>query len=201
MAELLETPWDKGEGRPRELTLREALVVTCGYLRQNIIEDVWAARHLEQEAAIGRSACQYGLAFKKPRNSYSPAHVNDPQPSAMKLIDQCASRTAGVGATYYRLLSSVAHGQMHGLSRFLIWAPAPAEPGKVIAQRNLNAHDTAFHLLVGPLCVSTVVQDLRWYFGWDTETLDPAVTAMLYTWGRIAEVPYPGPELAAFPAG
>ena len=39
---LLEEPWDKGEGRPRELTLREALVVTCGYMRQNIIEDVWA---------------------------------------------------------------------------------------------------------------------------------------------------------------
>jgi Helix-turn-helix of DDE superfamily endonuclease len=38
---LLEEPWDKEEGRPRELTLREALVVTCGYLRQNIIEDVW----------------------------------------------------------------------------------------------------------------------------------------------------------------
>src|SRR6516162_1146872 len=40
--ELLEEPWDKEEGRPRELTLREALVVTCGYMRQNIIEDVWA---------------------------------------------------------------------------------------------------------------------------------------------------------------
>ena len=40
--ELLEEPWDKGEGRPRELTLREALIVTCGYLRQNIIEDVLA---------------------------------------------------------------------------------------------------------------------------------------------------------------
>jgi hypothetical protein len=42
VSELLEEPWDKGEGRPRELTLQEALVVTCGYLRQNIIEDVWA---------------------------------------------------------------------------------------------------------------------------------------------------------------
>ena len=42
VSELLEEPWYKGEGRPRELTLREALVVTCGYLRQNIIEDVWA---------------------------------------------------------------------------------------------------------------------------------------------------------------
>jgi hypothetical protein len=42
VTELLKKPWNKGEGRPRELTLREALVVTCGYLRQNIVEDVWA---------------------------------------------------------------------------------------------------------------------------------------------------------------
>jgi hypothetical protein len=42
VAGLLEDPWDKDEGRPRELTLREALIVSCGYLRQNIIEDVWA---------------------------------------------------------------------------------------------------------------------------------------------------------------
>jgi hypothetical protein len=42
VAELLEGPWDKWAGRPRELTLREALIVACGYLRQNIIEDVWA---------------------------------------------------------------------------------------------------------------------------------------------------------------
>ena len=42
VAELLGEPWDKRGGRPRELTLREALIVSCGYLRQNIIEDVWA---------------------------------------------------------------------------------------------------------------------------------------------------------------
>lgn len=39
---LLEQPWDKGAGRPKELTLREALVVTCGYARHNIVEEVWA---------------------------------------------------------------------------------------------------------------------------------------------------------------
>ena len=33
VTELLEEPLDKGEGRPRELTLREALVVTCGYMQ------------------------------------------------------------------------------------------------------------------------------------------------------------------------
>jgi DDE superfamily endonuclease/Helix-turn-helix of DDE superfamily endonuclease len=42
VAELLDEPWNKGEGRPRELTLREALIVTSGYLRQNIVEEVWA---------------------------------------------------------------------------------------------------------------------------------------------------------------
>ena len=42
VAELLEKPWDKSTGRPREIAFREALVITCGYMRQNIIEDVWA---------------------------------------------------------------------------------------------------------------------------------------------------------------
>lgn len=42
VAELLGSPWDKGVGRPRMLSLREATVVTCAYLRQNIIEQVLA---------------------------------------------------------------------------------------------------------------------------------------------------------------
>src|SRR5260370_3760121 len=42
ISELLEEPWDKGCGRPRELTLREALIVACGYARNNITEEVWA---------------------------------------------------------------------------------------------------------------------------------------------------------------
>jgi hypothetical protein len=34
--ELLEEPWDKGKGRPRELTFRQALIVACGYARNNL---------------------------------------------------------------------------------------------------------------------------------------------------------------------
>ena len=52
--ELLEEPWDKGEKRTRELTLREALVVTCGYTRQNIIEDVWADIFDVDQSTISR---------------------------------------------------------------------------------------------------------------------------------------------------
>ena len=54
VAGLLEMPWDKGEGRPRELTLREALIVTCGYMRQNIIEDVWAGIFDVAQSTISR---------------------------------------------------------------------------------------------------------------------------------------------------
>jgi hypothetical protein len=54
VGELLEEQWDKGTGRPRELTLREALVVTCGYLRQNIIEDVWADIFDVDQSTISR---------------------------------------------------------------------------------------------------------------------------------------------------
>ena len=51
---LLEEPWDKEERRPRELTLREALVATCGYLRQNTIEDVWADIFEVAQSTISR---------------------------------------------------------------------------------------------------------------------------------------------------
>jgi hypothetical protein len=40
--EQLDEPWHKGTGRPKNLTLREAIIITCGYLRQNIIQEVWA---------------------------------------------------------------------------------------------------------------------------------------------------------------
>jgi hypothetical protein len=54
VSELLEMPWDKDTGRPRELTLQEALVVTCGYMRQNIIEDVWADIFDVDQSTISR---------------------------------------------------------------------------------------------------------------------------------------------------
>lgn len=158
-----------------------------------------AARHQTQEAAIARAGRQHGLTFTKPKKGYTPCFLGDRPPSAMTLIDQCASGTSGVGATYQQLLSSVAHGQLHGLSRFLMRAPAPAGPGKVIIQMNLRARDAALHLLAGPLCVSTLVEHLRWFFGWSTETLDSAVLAMMHTWGHVGGMPYLGPDLSAFP--
>ena len=52
---LLEKPWDLGIGRPKELLLREALVVTCGYLRHNVIEEVWAEIFDVDQSTISRT--------------------------------------------------------------------------------------------------------------------------------------------------
>jgi len=54
ISQLLKNPWDKGIGRPRELTLREAVVVTCGYARHNIVEDVWADIFDVDQSTISR---------------------------------------------------------------------------------------------------------------------------------------------------
>lgn len=54
VAKLLPTPWDKGIGRPRGLTFREALIVTCGYMRQNITEEVWADMFDVVQSTISR---------------------------------------------------------------------------------------------------------------------------------------------------
>src|SRR5260370_9097633 len=40
--EQLEEPWHKGIGRRKDLSLREAVIVASGYMRQNIIQEVWA---------------------------------------------------------------------------------------------------------------------------------------------------------------
>ena len=54
VAELLGEPWNKGTGRPREITFREALVIMCGYMRQNIIEDVWSDIFDVDQSTISR---------------------------------------------------------------------------------------------------------------------------------------------------
>jgi hypothetical protein len=73
VAELLEEPWDKGKGRPRELTLREALVVTCGYIRQNIIEDVWADIFDVDQSTISRYLTFLTPLVERSAEEYRPS--------------------------------------------------------------------------------------------------------------------------------
>jgi hypothetical protein len=61
VAELLEEPWDKRKGRPRELTFREALIVACGYARNNITEEIWA-----EIFDVGQSTISRYITFLTP---------------------------------------------------------------------------------------------------------------------------------------
>jgi hypothetical protein len=54
VADLLEKPWDQGTGRPREMALREALIVACGYARNNITEEIWAEIFDVSQSTISR---------------------------------------------------------------------------------------------------------------------------------------------------
>jgi hypothetical protein len=54
VSELLEKPWDKGTGRTRELSFRQALIVTSGYMRNNITEEVWAEIFGVDQSTISR---------------------------------------------------------------------------------------------------------------------------------------------------
>lgn len=51
---LLEEPWSKETGRRKEVTLREALIISCGYARNNIIEEVWAEIFDVSQSTISR---------------------------------------------------------------------------------------------------------------------------------------------------
>lgn len=53
-SDLLEEPWDRGKGHPRELTLREAVIVASGYARNNIIEEIWAEIFDVNQSTISR---------------------------------------------------------------------------------------------------------------------------------------------------
>lgn len=50
----LEEPWDKEIGCPKSLCLRDAVIVTCGYMRNNIIEEVWAEIFGVSQSSISR---------------------------------------------------------------------------------------------------------------------------------------------------
>jgi hypothetical protein len=153
------------------------------------------AQNEQQIADICRGGRHHGLKFQK-QQGWRSAYLGDKPPSAMALIDECASETPGLGAVSQRLLSAVAHAQLHGLTPFISreGAVESGTPGQVLASLNIKADSLALQLMAGPLCASSLVVRLRCFAGWDSEEIGPSIVRMLTTWGRIAGTPYPGPE-------
>lgn len=148
-----------------------------------------AERHKAQIGKIEREGRRYELHFTRP-NGYRPGYLGEKPPSAMKMIGMIASRVPEFGASSQQLLSSVAHSQLHGLTRFIVptGEPGPA-PGKFTAELTAGAHDIAVHLLVAPQCASTLAAQLGWFMGWKSDEVAAAVTPMLHAWGHIAGIP------------
>ena len=70
-------------------------------------------RHQAQLEAIKRAGQQHGWTFT-PQNRARSAFLGDEPSRTMTLIDQCASRTPGLGAVSYQMLSGVAHARCRG---------------------------------------------------------------------------------------
>ena len=105
VAELLEEPWDKGKGRPRGLTFREALIVACGYARNNITEEIWA-----EIFDVGQSTISRYITFLTPLIDQATAGF---RPSA----EEAAEATRG----------AIALGRQRCVARWLAQQAEPRE--------------------------------------------------------------------------
>jgi len=143
--------------------------------------------------AFGRSGYRHGLDFHKAKGPGKPARLGDAQPSAMRLMGPAIDKDSpDLGATYQRLLSSVTHSGLHGLTRFLTPLQAnEGRPGEALAALNVNARELAVELVVGPLCAATLAANLTWFTGWDASEVVGPANAMLLTWARIGAMPVP----------
>ena len=70
---LLETPWQSEIGRPKGLTLRESIIVACGYARHNIVEDVWAEIFDTSQPTISRIISEITPLIEKATAECRPA--------------------------------------------------------------------------------------------------------------------------------
>jgi hypothetical protein len=59
--EILPDPWNKGTGRPKSLSLREAIMVTLLYKRQNMTEEVIADIFGVSQGAVSGIIAEFTL--------------------------------------------------------------------------------------------------------------------------------------------
>ena len=85
----MEEPWDKGVGRPKELDLRDALIVTCGYMRTNITEEVWAEIFGVSQSSISRYIGILTPVVEDSTGEFRPAaeEAQEATRSAIALVD------------------------------------------------------------------------------------------------------------------
>lgn len=125
-----------------------------------------------------------------------PPSLGNGHKGTLGLADECISSTVpGLGSTYWRLLSSMAHGQQHGLVQAFAAAVdsrAPVVEGASVGQLSLSAQQAALRAAGAPLACIAMLDRLYTYLGWDDTEMQSATQALLITWSRIGQIPQPG---------
>ena len=70
--EILPEPWDKGIGRPKSLSLREAIMVTLLYKRQNMTEEVIADLFGISQATVSDIITEFTLLIAQATEDFRP---------------------------------------------------------------------------------------------------------------------------------
>ena len=148
--------------------------------------------HAEMVSRLLRTARQHGFNVRDEKNQGRPTYLETRQPSATNLCDDVVSDTTGLGATYFSLLSSVAHSRIDGLTSHVqpILDASEAGPGGLHhGQMGISSTDAALRLMAAPLAAVVATSQVLRLQGFQVP--EHEVKAMLLTWARIAEVPHP----------
>ena len=127
ISDLLEEPWDRGNGHPRDLTLHEALIVASGYARNNIIEEIWAEIFDVNQSTISRYISFLTPLIDKVTAEFRPSadEAAEATKGAIALVDgtlwPCWS-WAGERKLWAGKYKTTGHGSL------IITSPAAASP-------------------------------------------------------------------------
>jgi hypothetical protein len=140
---------------------------------------------------IARSAKHHAFAFRRARAPSRPAYLDEAQPSAMRLMARALNpEVPAVGQAFQRLLSAVAHTRAHGLKRINDPALlADPDSGETLGIHPVEPRLLAVELVAGPACAVNMTTGLRWFSGYDWDSLRAPIREMLGTWSRIGHMP------------
>ena len=137
------------------------------------------------------SARTHSFGTTKAKGHKAP-HIGTEPPSIMSLIEEAVSDNEnGLGATYYRWLSGVAHSQPHGLVGHAIPILDPSistTDGYVKTEISLSPKALAIRHMGVLLAIAPLIGRLCWLFDRPDHPASHAVQTALRVWGRVAEV-------------
>jgi hypothetical protein len=86
IGDILPDPWDKGVGRPKSLSLREAIMVTLLYKRQNMIEEVIADLFGVSQGTVSEIIAKFTPLIAQATEEFRPGRgggeADDPGPAS-----------------------------------------------------------------------------------------------------------------------